>query len=260
VKEEVSCGGSLLILGMVLLVSCPAVAAAPSTQCRRVELQGQVDAGKEWRQPIGQGWVFRVIPIKPGAKGYSGWDLVMDRVSGAGFPDALLLATPPYDSINQREVGTTFGLRAQDAIGWNPRSFRFLTSPTELRKAQKLYFALHDDQAAKRRNGESAPPADVKGPVDFPEAASKSLMDLAEHAAKGQFRILDARLTPGTADALPYAQNWALQESNIPHSITAARSPTPYGSLDSIKFEIVLWLPANWRTPKAVESALSPCQ
>ena len=221
---------------------------------------GQVEAGKEWRQSIGRGWVFRIIPIKPGAKGYSGWDLVVDRVEGAGFPDALFVATPPYDSISQREVGTTFGLRAQDAIGWNPRNFQFLTSTSDLRKAQKLYFALHRSRAANRRNAHSAQPASDEDADAAAETASRGLMELAEHSAGGEFRILSARITPGTANALPYAQNWALHERYTPHTITPTSSPTPYGKLDSIKFEIILWLPLHWRTPRSVRSEPAPCQ
>ncbi len=223
-------------------------------------MQGQVDAGKEWRQAIGRGWVFRIIPIKPGEKGYSGWDLVVDRAEGAGFPDALLVATPPYDAINQREVGTTFGLRAQDAIGWNPRVFQFLTNSSDLRKAQKLYFALHNSQAAIRRNANSAQPKSDEDANDAAETASRSLMELAERSANGEFRILSARLTPGTANALPYAQNWALQERYTPHTIAPTTSPTPSGKLDSIKFEIVLWLPLNWKAPRSVKSEPAPCQ
>ena len=33
-------------------------------------------------------------------------------------------------------------LRAQDAIGWNPRSFHFLTDPDALREGQKQFRAL----------------------------------------------------------------------------------------------------------------------
>lgn len=251
---------SALVFAIVFLTACQSVASPAPAQCRRVELHGQVEAGKEWRQPIGRGWVFRVIPIKPGEKGYSGWDLVVDRLDGAGFPDALFVATPPYDSINQREVGTTFGLRAQDAIGWNPRNFQFLTSSSDLRKAQKLYFALHNSQVANPSNGKPSEPIDGKDADDIAETASKSLMKLAEHAANGEFRILAARLTPGTANGLPYAQHWALQERLTPHTIAPSSSPTPYGKLDSIKFEIILWLPLNWKSPKSIKSEPAPCQ
>jgi len=98
--------------------------------CRKVELTGEVSAGQEWSAAVGEGWIFRVVPIAASGKGYTGWDLVMDRAGGdravgGGYPDALLLATPPYGSLNEREIGTTFGMRAQDSIAWTPRRFRF---------------------------------------------------------------------------------------------------------------------------------------
>jgi hypothetical protein len=100
---------------------------------------GEVNAGQEWKAAFGEGWVFRVLPIQAGKAGFSGWDLVVDREQPAGFPDALLLGTPPYNSINEQEVGSTFGLRAQDGIGWNPRSFRFLSTAEAFREGWKLY-------------------------------------------------------------------------------------------------------------------------
>jgi hypothetical protein len=172
----------------------------------------------------------------------------------------LLLATPPYDSINQREVGTTFGLRAQDAIGWNPRNFRFLTDPDAFRKAQKLYFALHSTPDTNRHDRDVVQVAEHSKPADERPSASESLMELAAHSATGQFRILDGRLTPGTANALPYAQNWALQQRNIPHTITSTTSPTPYGKLDALRFEITLLLPTNWETPKKLQASRAPCE
>ncbi len=248
------------MLGLSLLAPYPGLGAAPQGQCRRLVMEGHVDAGHEWSKPFGQGWVFRLLPIKAGNYGYSGWDLAVDRVGGAGFPDALLLATPPYESINQREVGTTFGIRAQDAIGWNPRSFQFLTNPAALRKAQRLYFMLREKPDANRGDREPTRLANDSKPGDDPKSVSKSLMDLAAHASAGQFRILNARLTPGTANALPYAQNWALQQRNTPHTITTTTSPTPYGKLDALRFEITLWLPPGWKTPKALSTSPSACQ
>lgn len=85
--------------------------------CHRLDLQGEVRAAQEWRTAIGQGWVLQLLPIASPHNEYSGWDLVVDQDPPAGYPDALLLATLPYNSINEREIGTTFGLRAQDAIG-----------------------------------------------------------------------------------------------------------------------------------------------
>jgi len=249
------CAAGLMVLGFAFLAPIQSI-AAPSGRCQRVVMRGTVDAGREWSQSFGQGWVFRVVPIRD----YSGWDLAVDRAGGAGFPDALLLATPPYESISQREVGTTFGIRAQDAIGWNPRSFRFFTNPALFRKAQKLYFELRSKPDATRHGQKTV--EQVKGSKNAGDlnAASKSLSNLLAQSAAGQFRIVDARLTPGTANAMPYAQNWALQQRNTPHTIVATTSPTPYGELHSLHFEITLWLSEGWKAPKALRPAQSPCE
>ena len=261
VKATRYCTGNLLVLGLSLMMPSTGTAAASPEECRRIAIQGEALAGNEWRHPIGQGWVFRLVPIKAGTRDYSGWDLVVDRAGGAGFPDALLLATPPYDSINQREVGTTFGVRAQDAIGWNPRSFRFLNNPAVLRRAQTLYFETRSSPDKNPRGPDGAHLAQASDPAHDVNSALGSLMDdVATHSSAGQFRILDARLTPGTANALPYAQNWALQQRNTPHTITPTTSPTPYGKLDALRFEITLWLPSNWKTPKTQQAVPSACE
>jgi hypothetical protein len=212
--------------------------------CRKVTLSGSVDAGREWRQGIGGGWVLRLVPIVPGAAGYTGWDIVMDRETGAGFPDALLLATPPYGSISEREIGTTFGLRAQDAMGWNPRSFRFLTDMAALREGQKLFPAL----AAGKRTPEA-------------EASARKLVALSAHAAAGQLRIEDARLTLGVADAAPFAGNWALQAARMAHTELAppGGKATARGALVWMRFTVALWLPAGWKTPQGVDAKPGPC-
>jgi hypothetical protein len=215
--------------------------------CTKIVLNGEVNAGHEWKAAFGQGWVFRVVPIEPGKAGYSGWDLVVDREPGAGFPDALLLATPPYDSINEREVGTTFGLRAQDAIGWNPRSFRFLVKESALQAAQRTYRAMY--QAGQRHgSGEEA-------------QAAGHLVELADGAATGQFRIVDARLAPGTADAAPYAENWATQSARTQHTLVppTGGKATPLGELDWMRFSMTLWLPAGWKAPRGVDAVPAAC-
>ncbi len=241
-------------LWMVCLM--PGLAAWPAAppSCRKVTLAGEVSAGHEWRQPIGQGWVFRLLPIQPDPRSghsYSGWDLVVDRDPPAGFPDALLVATPPYNSMNEREIGATFGLRAQDAVGWNPRSFHFLVDPRALRESQKLYRIL----------------GSIRHPVQAPAvnsreaAAIQRQLQINQHAAAGQFRILDAGLAPGIADAAPYAENWAMAAARMPHSgePPASGRPTPLGELHWIRFSITLWLPGGWRLPRALRAVPAPC-
>jgi hypothetical protein len=225
--------------------------ASRAATCNMIVLTGQAAAGEQWSQPIGEGWVFRVLPVPPGKEGYTGWDLVVDRDPPAGYPDALLVATPPYYSISEREVATTFGLRAQDAIGWNPRSFRFLADPDALREAQKQFRALGGTKIWTEK----------PQPSSGQQAAEQRLLEINRKSSPGQCRILNAKLTPGIADAQPFARKWALQSSRTPHTIapSATGQPTPLGELHSMRFSITLWLPANWRAPKDVSSTLSPC-
>jgi hypothetical protein len=235
-------------IGICLALAFAGMAAIGSraATCARIVLTGQAAAGQQWAQPIGQGWVFRVLPIQPARQsGYTGWDLVVDRDPPAGYPDALLVATPPYYSISEREVATTFGLRAQDAIGWNPRSFRFLTDVAALRQGQQLFGAV----AAGQKTDES-------------QRAGQKLMQLALHGSVGQLRIVDARLSAGVADAAPFSENWALQAARTPHSEVPAQNgqATARGSLDWIRFTVTLWMPAGWKTPAGVQSSRAGCQ
>ena len=244
----------------IMALAASLASATDARSCKKVVLTGEVSAGREWKAAFGEGWVFRVLPIETGKTGpgqsvYSGWDLVVDRELPAGFPDALLLATPPYNSINEREVGTTFGLRAQDAIGWNPRSFRFLSNHMAFRESQRLYQSLSRDGQLR-----------LVGPELYnqktPEAQStRRLMELQRQSSAGEFRILDAHLTPGISDAAPYAENWALALSKTPHTFepsTGAKS-TPLGELHWMRFSVTLWLPGPWQTPKELHATRAAC-
>jgi hypothetical protein len=244
--------GRWLVLGMVVLTAARGHAGTkPAGNCQKVVLEGEVNAGQEWKASFGGGWVFRVVPIQPGKAGYSGWDLVVDREQPAGFPDALLLATPPYNSINEHEVGTTFGLRAQDAIGWNPRSFRFLTDPGAFAESQKLFQVW----------------GGMKHLVEAPMAGSREglamqrQLKINQKSSVGQFHIVDARLVPGVSDPAPYAQNWALAVSRTPHTFVPAAqgASSPRGELLWMRFSIVLWLPAEWSLPHQLHGEHSAC-
>jgi hypothetical protein len=244
-----------LFAALVLALALPCRAASPRpSACIRVQITGMANLGQEWKAPIGEGWVFRILPIVPGPLGYTGWDLVVDRDPPAGYPDALLLATPPYNSINEREVGTTYDLRSQDAIGWNPRTFHFLTNPASFKQGQKLFLALSSRL-------QSLPAASAK---DDPAVARlmQQLMALQQGAAAGEFRILDAGLAPGNGDPAPFARNWGQKSSRMSYILVpqSGTNPSPRGELDWVRFSLNLWLPEGWKTPPGLTTASAPCQ
>jgi hypothetical protein len=227
----------------------------PKAVCTRMVFEGEVSAGGDWTVSLGEGWVFRVLPIPPLQAGYSGWDLVVDRQPPAGFPDALLLATMPYNSINEREIGTTFGLRAQDDIGWNPRSFRFIASLGDFRDAQHLFRSLAASTGPASATGRSG------DPKQGDRQAMARLLEIRQHAATGEFRILDARIVPGVADPAPYAQPWAAASSQTPHTVEEAPGgrSSARGALKWMRFAVTLWLPAGWVVPPSLHGQRTAC-
>jgi hypothetical protein len=251
---------------MIAVTAARSMTGAPqAASCAKVVMTGEVTAGQEWKTAIGGGWIFRLMPIQPVNARYSGWDLVLDREQPAGFPDALLLATPPYDSINEREVGTTFGVRAQDAIGWNPRSFRVLTDAAIFREGQQHFQLMNrralpksTDQAAK---GKASTEKSNSGSSGAAESVDRWLEELLRRSSPGQFRILDARLTPGIADAPPFGEDWALHSASTPHTVETAPAgkSTPLGTLNWMRFSVTLWLPAEWRAPAALHGTRGAC-
>ena len=235
--------------GLAIVVLALSAAVSHAAACKKVVIEGDVTSAAEWRTPIGQGWVFRVLPIAPGQIGYSGWDLVVDRAQAAGYPDALLLATLPYDSINEREIGTTYGLRAQDAIGWNPRSFRFLTDPAAFREGQQIFRSLVAQGQMQQKGGSPNTQAIAR------------LLELQRHGAAGELSILDVHLIPGVANPAPYAQNWAVASSRTPHQVesAAAGKATPRGALHWMRFSLTLWLPGGWTLPTGLHAVPAAC-
>lgn len=232
--------------------------SAPLT-CEKLVLNGEVSAGHEWRAAIGEGWALRVVPIPKDktAAGIDGWDLVVDREDPAGYPDAVLMATPPYNLINPREIGNTYGLRAQDAIGWNPRHFRFMTNRSVFRQAQRLYLFLDRNGELGGKNKEIASVRKKKAL----QRAMTRFMTLAKESSPGEFDVLDARLTPGIGTVKPYAANWALQSAKTPHTEEPPPdgTPTDLGNLDWIRFSVTLWVPGSWRAPDELQHSRMPC-
>lgn len=228
--------------GILVLVLLPAHAFAGS--CSKISIQGSISTGKEWSSPIGQGWVLRLMAVQPADK-YSGWDIVLDRVAPAGFPDAVLLANPPYGSLNEREIATTYGLRAQDAIGWNPRSFRLLTDPQAFHEAQQLYISSHGFSPQGTQDAK----------------ISARLLDLIRSASSGELRVLNAEIALGVGDPTSYAQNWAMSSIHTLYQVMPSPSgqATARGALLSIHFLLTLWPPQGWRAPADWASAPAPC-
>jgi hypothetical protein len=206
-------------------------AASPQSQaCSKLVLEGEVNAGGSWQHAITNGWAIRLLPITAAGQSYTGWDVVVGKDDDREYPDALLLATPPYDSLSEREIGTTYGLRAQDAIAWTPRHFHFLSKDAQVERARKLFREI--------TSGHSWPGI---------EQASQDLLNMVGDGAGmgvGELAVLDAKIVPGAGDPPPFARQWLPRLNSVPHTVVQANgAPGPRGELRWMRFRLTLWLP-----------------
>jgi hypothetical protein len=178
----------------------------------------------------------------------------MDREKDEAYPDALLLATPPYGSVNEREIGTTFGMRAQDAIAWEPRQFQFFTSVQRVAQARVLFREV--------MNGAGGVASANKNPVANSAEALLTLISSDTEMGHGIFSIVDAKLVAGAGDPPAFARTWAAHLSQVPHTLEQAStqaSAHARGELRSIRFVTTLWLPGTWKLPSELRPEAANC-
>ncbi len=227
------------VLAVLSLVS-PAQATppkAPST-CRHATFEGEAAAGQPYTHPLGNGLIFYLQPI------HSGWILrVLPATGPAGEHDYAELATPPYQSVTPLSLSTDFSFRAQDAVGWNPRRFRFATSKTAFDKLADVYQRF--EQAG------ATPPAPLQ--VDLSTEIAQ--------ASEASLTLLDVRLIPGTADQSRAAATVASHFAQTAHTVVQASDTpaTPLGNLLWIRFRVDLNLPRSFPSSPTLKLVSTTC-
>lgn len=193
----------------------PVGAQRPAT-CSVVVVEGEVRAGEEFRAAALAGVEVRLEPV-PG-----GWLLRVTPTAHAD-EDWAEMATPPYRSVTPLLVSTDYSFRAQDAVGWNPRRFRFAASGAAYGQMRGLRQAMEAGAADK----------------------AAKLAEMASGQPGGVLVILDAHLVPGTADQTRAAAMVAGHFAGTAHELEqpASGSPTPLGQLTWMRFRVSLELP-----------------
>ena len=205
--------------------------------CQAAMLTGEVYAGRAYRATIGGSLAMELDPIA------SGWILRVGPISGSWEEhDYAELATPPYHSVTPLSISTDFSFRAQDAIGWNPREFRFATDQASFQRLLSLYRRL-------------PPPG---APVN-PEV-ERRLAGLLVTTARGRMRILDAKLVAGSADQWKTAAAVALHFSSTAHTLDMTGESSALGKIEYLRFQIELDLPNTFPLEPALRKQKLPCR
>ncbi len=226
-------GAGLLVL---LVLSVPRTSGAKgsrsraSGRCVRVVVEGEVRAGQGFRksfgggldlvlEPIASGWVVRVVPAEgPRPK-----------------EDYAEIATPPYRSVSPLLLSTDFRFRAQDAVGWNPRRFRYAADARAFERIEGVYRRV----------------TATKTPAAGDEAA---LAELVASQPEGVFEILDASLVPGTADPTRAAALVATHFGTTAHRTEPPEGgrATALGRIGWVRFRVKLDLLRGVRSASGV--------
>lgn len=206
---------------LALAVTAPSglgvpVGTPPSPTCSVVVIEGEVRAGEGFRtaalarvevrlEPVAAGWVLRVVPMAHAGE------------------DWAEMATPPYRSVTPLLVSTDFSLRAQDAVGWNPRRFRFAANNVAYGQMRVLRQAME------------------VGAVD----KAAPLAELVSRQPGGVLEILDAHLIPGTGDQARAAAMVAGHFAATAHELEqpAGGRSTPLGQVTWMRFRVLLEVP-----------------
>ena len=188
--------------------------------CSRVVFEGDVKAGEGFEKVFAPGLKFYLEPLR------SGWIV---RVLAANEPrgphDYAELATPPYRSVSPLLISTDWSFRAQDAVAWNPRRFRYAANGGVFRSLAGLY---------------------GKVMANDPASSAKAAM-LASEQPEAVLRILDARIVPGLADQAQMAATVASHLAETPHTVDQSATPSPLGRVEELRFRVELDLAAGVR-------------
>ncbi|MBE7181462.1 MAG: hypothetical protein INR71_09685 [Terriglobus roseus] len=196
---------------MAVVATC----LAGGQSCAPHTFEGEVQRGQSWQHALSPKLDLKLEAVP------AGW---MIRVLPHGEPrpvhDAAELANPPYRSPTPILISTDFAFRSQDAIAWNPRTFRFFTTPAETAKAESSYEAT------------------LREP-DRP-AAGADLYPLLQHAPEAKFVIVDAEISGGTANQTAAAATVASHLEQTAHVVRSDVPSTPLGMLLRLRFRITV--------------------
>lgn len=202
--------------------------------CLQAVIEGDVKAGQTFEQEFAPGLKFLMEPLPQG----SGWKARVVAVGEVrGAHDFAELATPPYRSVTPLAVSTDFAFRSQDAVGWNPRRFRYAPDVSTARRLEALYPKVVANDAA----------------------ASAKVAELSSEQPEGVLQILNAVIVPGTANQWQMAAAVALHFENTPHEVVQGTQPSALGRLEEVQFRVKLELEPGMRAARGITEEKIPC-
>lgn len=191
------------------------LATARAQSCPPQVLEGAVERGRAWQHAISPALDLKLEAVP------AGWMIrVLSHGKARPPHDAAELANPPYRSPTPILISTDFAFRAQDAVAWNPRTFRFFTTPAQTSEAEAIFQRTLRDPDNR--------------------AAVTELAPLLASTPEATLSIVDAEISGGTANQTAAAAAVASHFEQTAHTIRTDLPPTPLGTLLRLQFRVTL--------------------
>lgn len=158
-------------------------------QCLRLSFAGELSAGQTFQRKFGGSLLFRLNP-RPA---HFGWtiEVLPEPQNGTVEREYIWVVTPPDRFYNPRDIDTSYGTTAHEAVTYSPRDFNFVLNEQQFKRAGDLVdLAIMSRPQSDQRTREEL---DKES-----EDAGRSLRDLP--VSKGRLTILDSRVTAPAGD------------------------------------------------------------
>ncbi len=189
--------------------------AGAAGRCGALSFEAEVARGEAYTHALTPALDFKLEAVP------AGWMVRVLPHNGPRPPhDAAELANPPYRSPTPILISTDFAFRAQDAIAWNPRRFRYFTTPAEVAGAEAAYQATLRDPTHP--------------------AAGAALFPLLAHAGEATLTILDAQIAGGSANQNGAAAAVATHLDTTAHTVHTEVATTPLGAVLRLRFRVIV--------------------
>ncbi|HXN54215.1 MAG TPA: hypothetical protein VN943_19960 [Candidatus Acidoferrum sp.] len=105
-------------------------------RCVRLSYAGEVSSGQTFERKFSEKLLFRLNP----KTAQSGWtiEVIPEAQDGTGQREYIWVVTPPYRFYNVRDLDTSYGTSAREAVEYSPRDFNFVLNEEQFKRAANL--------------------------------------------------------------------------------------------------------------------------
>jgi hypothetical protein len=195
--------------------------------CLRLLFRGEVSASHTFERKFGGNLVFRLSP----QTALSGWtiEVIPEEQQSSEPLEYVWPVNAPYRSYNVRDLGTSYGTSAKDAVAYSPREFNFVLNESQFKRAADLLDILIM----------SRPQPDKRSKEEIEKEWNNAIAEMGTlQVAKGRLTIRDSRITESEGKDRAGAIEWLKFDVELRVPCGFAATPSAEVSVDTTKCSV----------------------